>query len=382
MPQTSAFVRSLKASVFASLGEKMKGLASPPICLHLGDTYALPVDDACWTGMDLSSPALYRYSHPHGLPALLEAIGDKLVQRNKFDGTLMGSDWLQVTCGATQALHCALQTLLQPGQGVMILSPYWPLFGGMSRLQGLEVHEVECTPLLLQGRCLSAILQQAYRPGMAALYFANPNNPDGYVYSAEELQEIADFACAHDLWVLSDECYEDYLYDNGQHLSIATLPKMEERTVSVFSFSKSFAMAGHRLGYAVAVPEVMGLLRRVANHTVYNVSATIQQAGLKMLKGARKQSYCQTWLPRYQQARDQMVDALGCSSPAGGAYCFPDFGSSEAAWNFLERALQAGVVLAPGAAFGDAYASCLRVCFTCVEPKVLDQACRVLKSLR
>jgi len=380
MPQTSAFVRSLKASVFASLGEKMKGLASPPICLHLGDTYALPIESACWTGMDLSSPALYRYSHPHGLPALLEAVRDKLTQKNGFSGVQV--DWLQVTCGATQALHCALQTLLQPGQGVMILAPYWPLFGGMSRLQGLDVHEVECTPRLSQGQSLSALLQQAYRPGMAALYFANPNNPDGYVYSASELHEIAAFAQERDLWVLSDECYEDYVYAGGEHLSIATLPDMDHRTISVYSFSKSFAMAGHRLGYAVAVPEVMSLLRRVANHTVYNVSATIQQAGVKMLAGAQRESFCQTWLPRYQEARDKLVDALGCPSPSGGAYCFPDFGSPEAAWDFLERALSSGVVLAPGAAFGDAYASCLRICFTCVEPKVLDQACTILKSLR
>lgn len=380
MPQTSSFVRSLKASVFASLGEKMKGLTSPPICLHLGDTYALPVESACWTGMDLSSPALYRYSHPHGLPSLLEALRHKLNQRNGLSE--VQTDWIQVTCGATQALHCALQTLLQPGQGVMILAPYWPLFGGMSRLQGLDVHEVECTPRLSQGQSLSALLQQAYRPGMAALYFANPNNPDGYVYSASELHEIADFARAHDLWVLSDECYEDYVYAGGEHLSIATLPGMDQRTVSAYSFSKSFAMAGHRLGYAVAVPEVMSLLRRVANHTVYNVSATIQQAGVKMLEGAQQESYCQTWLPRYQEARDQLVDALDCPSPSGGAYCFPNFGSPQAAWDFLERALKSGVVLAPGAAFGDAYASYLRICFTCVEPKVLDQACAVLKSLR
>lgn len=378
MPELSRHVCSLRPSVFATLNEKMKTLARPPIALHLGDTYALPPEEARWESLDLSASQHYRYSHPFGIPPLLEALAQKVRDRN---GILAArSDWVQVTCGATQALHCALQTLVEGGQSVMLLAPYWPLFGGMCRVQGVETLEVDCTSRLLsQQATLEEILHQAYRPGVKAIYFANPNNPDGYVYSREELQVLGDFAQKHDLWVFSDECYEHYTYAGRPHLSIASLEGLDQRTVSVFSFSKSYAMAGHRLGYAVAPPKVMHHLRRAANHTVYNVASSVQTAGLKVLE--QGESFCARWLPRYQQARQKMGEALGQPLPPGGAYFFPSFASSEAAWDYLERALEAGVALAPGAAFGEAYAHCVRICFTCVDEADLEKACQIFRAL-
>lgn len=379
MPSMSRWVEALRPSVFATLAEKMKALSQPPICLHIGDTYALPEASACWQGMDLSSATLYRYSHPHGLPGLLQAICHKLRDHNRLSE--VEEDWLQITCGATQALHCGVQALLEPGQAVLVLGPYWPLFGGMCRLLGVEVRELNCTPRLERGEPLRSLLQEVDPSGLQAIYFANPNNPDGYLYSQAELMEITRFAQDHDLWIFSDECYEHYCYDGARHVSIASLPQASSRCLSVFSFSKSYAMAGHRLGYAVGHPGLMRGLRRVANHTVYNVSATVQQAGLAMVRADSAAHYTQTWLPRYQEARDQMVEALGCPAPVAGAYCFPHFESQEQAWDFLERALEQGVVLAPGAAFGEAYGHCLRICFTCVPPEQLAEACRILASL-
>lgn len=377
MPQLSSFVSSLRPSVFATLNEKMKSLPEPPICLHLGDTYALPPETAQW-GHLVHSSADYRYSHPFGLTELLEALAEKLRRQNEIPAD---SSWIQVTCGATQALHCGLQTLIEPGQSVMILAPYWPLFGGMTRLLGAEAYEVHCTPRLLAGEIgLAELLEEAYKPSVRALYFANPNNPDGYVYSPDELKILSDFARRHDLWVFSDECYEHYLYEGQRHRSIASLPDMAGRTLTAFSFSKSFAMAGHRLGYAVAAPALMGPLRRSANHTVYNVCSSVQRAGLETLRQA--EDFCALWLPEYESARNRMGQALGCPPPQGGAYYFPRYASPEAAWNTLERALERGVVLAPGAAFGEAYADSLRICFTCVPPDQLERACQVLAELR
>jgi aspartate/methionine/tyrosine aminotransferase len=377
MPQLSQYVSALRPSVFATLTEKMKALSQPPIPLHLGDTFALPPASARWENLDLSSSGNYRYSHPFGLPTLLSELAHKLVRQNGISAT---SDWLQVTCGATQALHCALQALVEPGQSVLLMAPYWPLFGGMVRCLGAHAVEVECTPRLLRKEAsLAEILRQAYTPNVKAVYFSNPNNPDGYVYSPDELQQLADFSQQHDLWVFSDECYEHYLYEGARHTSVATLPGMAERTVSVYSFSKSFAMAGHRLGYAVAVPSLMNSIRRLANHTVYNVSPSIQKAGLETLLQA--DSFCQEWAPVYSRQRLRMAQAVQAPLPAGGAYFFPEFASPEAAWDFLERALQAGVALAPGAAFGEQYAHCLRICFTCVDEPTLERACQILAAL-
>lgn len=377
MPRLSQYVSALRPSVFATLTEKMKVLQQPPIPLHLGDTFALPPPSARWENLDLTSPGNYRYSHPFGLPALLSELAAKLERHNAIPAT---PEWLQVTCGATQALHCSLQALVEPGQSVLLMAPYWPLFGGMVRCLGAEAVEVECTPRLLrQEVTLTQLLQQSYKPNVRAVYFSNPNNPDGYVYSAEQLQQLADFAQQHDLWVFSDECYEHYLYDGARHLSLATLPGMAERTVSVYSFSKSFAMAGHRLGYAVAAPPIMNSIRRLANHTVYNVSPSVQKAGLETLRHGDE--FCAQWAPVYARERLRMAQAVKAPLPAGGAYFFPEFANAEAAWDYLERALQAGVALAPGAAFGEQYAHCLRICFTCIDEPTLERACQILAAL-
>ncbi|MBS2033761.1 pyridoxal phosphate-dependent aminotransferase [bacterium] len=363
MPEVSTHVRSLKQSVYASLAEKMKALPEPPIGLHLGDTYAVPPAAARWEGLDLSAPGNYRYSHPSGLPVLLEELSVKLARENGLAAT---PDWVQVTCGATHALHSAVHTLLQPGDGIIILSPYWPLFGGMVRCLGAVDHEMRLADLEM-------------RPRVRALYFANPNNPDGKVYSREELQRLAAFAQEHDLWVISDECYEHYLYDGHQHISIASLPGMAERTVSVFSFSKSYAMAGHRVGYLCAHPEVMLWLRRLANHSVYNISPSLQKAALAVLRQGRQ--FVSEWLPAYAAARDRMAEAVKAKKPEGGAYFFPAFRDAQQAWDFVEQGLQAGVAVAPGAAFGDDFAHHVRICFTSVDGKTLERACQILQRL-
>ena len=363
MPEVSSHVRSLKQSVYASLAEKMKALPEPPIGLHLGDTYAVPPDAARWEGLDLSSPGNYRYSHPSGLPVLLEELAAKLVREN---GLLATPDWVQVTCGATHALYSAVHTLLQPDDGILILAPYWPLFGGMVRCLGAVEHEVTFEDLEM-------------RPRVKALYFANPNNPDGRVYTREELERLASFACEHDLWVISDECYEHYLYDGNRHISIASLAGMAERTVSVFSFSKSYAMAGHRVGYMCAHPQVMLWLRRLTNHSIYNLSPSLQKAALAVLREGP--DFIRQWAPAYEAARNQMAQVVHAPRPQGGAYFFPRFENAERAWDFVERALQAGVAVAPGAAFGEAYASHVRICFTCVDQPTLDKGCAILARL-
>ena len=363
MPEVSSHVRSLKQSVYASLAEKMKALPEPPIGLHLGDTYAVPPAAARWEHLELTSAGNYRYSHPSGLPALLEALASKLVREN---GVAATAEWVQVTCGATHALHCAVHTLLQPDDGVIILSPYWPLFGGMVRCLGAVDHEMAFEDLEM-------------RPGVKALYFANPNNPDGRVYSQSELELLATFAQEHDLWVISDECYEHYLYDGDRHISIASLPGMAERTVSVFSFSKSYAMAGHRVAYLCAHPQVMLWLRRLANHSVYNISPSLQKAALAVL--TQGPDFVSDWGPVYAAARDRMAEVVQAPKPQGGAYFFPRFDHAEQAWDFVERGLQAGVAVAPGAAFGDAYAHHVRICFTCVDEPTLKKACGILRQL-
>jgi len=378
MPALSNAAKTMRPSLFASLAERMKALPSDHLPLHIGDTYRLPPEGARLENQS-HDPKLYRYSHPFGLPDFLTEIATKLKNKNGIaDAT---ADWVQLTCGATQALHCAALTLLNPGDEVLVLAPYWPLIVGILRSTGAVPVQVPFSDRLKPGQDPQELVRPHLTERTRALYFANPNNPDGKAYTRAELESLAAFARQHDLWVLSDEVYEDYLYDGREHVSIASLEGMAERTHTAFSFSKSYALAGHRLGYAVGPPDMTAVLRRVANHTVYNVAATLQQAGLAaMREGA---AFLAESRRLYQQARDILHTGLPDQPrPQGGGYFFLPCADAQAAESLLHRALDEALVLAPGQGFGEAYGHCLRICFTSAPPADIERAAEILRRLR
>lgn len=380
MPSLATGIQRLKPSVFATLSERMKSLPAAPLPLHIGDTFHLPPPEARLENLELEKhPEFYRYAHPFGQPALLSAIQAKLARENRLE---VPNDALQITCGATQALHCTVLSLFDPGQTVTFLAPYWPLFGGMCRSAGLEVQELPVTDRLYRGEIVdfAQFLRSRIAPGARGLYFCNPNNPDGYVYTRAELEAIATVAQEMDLWVISDEVYEHYIYD-VEHTSIASLPGMAGRCLTSFSFSKSYAMAGHRLGYLTGPLAVMGAARRAANHTVYNVSPSLQFAGLKALELSPQ--FVKRVARDYRQSRDILYDVLSgyAEKPPAGGYLFLRLKDEKTAWDLIWAALDKGVALAPGAAFGDDYAHCIRVCFTSAPPEDIARAADVLRSL-
>lgn len=378
MPELSIASRSLRPSVFASLAERMKQLPPDHLPLHIGDTYRLPPEGARLEQQS-SDSRLYRYSHPFGIADLLNELATKLKVKNGL--TEASPDWLQVTCGATQALHCAALTLLNPGDEVLVLAPYWPLIIGILRSAGAVPVQVPFSDRVKAGQDPQDLVRPHLTERTRALYFANPNNPDGKVYSRVELESLAALARERDLWVLADEVYEDYLYDGREHVSIAALEGMADRTHTAFSFSKSYALAGHRLGYAVGPPAMTAVLRRVANHTVYNVAATLQQAGLAAIREGA--TFLQESRKLYQQARDILHTGLTDQPlPQGGGYFFLPCSDPQAAETLLHRALDEGLVLAPGQGFGEAYGHCLRICFTSAPPADIERAAALLRRLR
>ncbi len=371
--------------MFARLYERLATFSGDVISLQIGDTHLLPplpgrMCQQPWA--QVSDRELYAYAPPAGWGPLLDALGDKVRTRNRIPVEPGG---VQVTCGATHALSCAVGALLDPGDELILLTPHWPLVRGIAQTRSVVPVEVPFSPLLAAdpGLDVVALIEAAITPRTTAIYVSSPNNPDGLVFDERALRGVAEVAERHGLWILSDEVYEDYVYDGRQHLSIASLPGADRRTVTVFSFSKSYAQAGLRAGYAVGPAAAMAAVRKMANHSVYNVPQGLQRAALGALTGGAE--FLADARARYVAARDTARAQLTvpCTMPGGATYLFLDLrpycdgpreagderrASGRGCMPVLERIAEAGVLLAPGAAFGEAYDGWARLCFTAATP--------------
>ena len=381
-PSLSAPASTLRESVFARLAGRLaaasqRGEVYP---LHIGDTHRPPPAAARLAARaDLDDPALFRYGSPAGEPALLDALAEKCRVRNALPFADRAS--ILVTAGATLALSAAVRALLDPGDELLIFSPYWPLIHGICTGAGVVPVEVEVTQRLYADPAfdLASALAARVTPRTRALYLITPNNPDGKVLDRAALETVARFAREHDLWVIADEVYEDILF-SGTHLSIGSLPGMAERTVTAFSLSKSYALAGYRLGYVVADPRLVHAMRKLANHAIYNVPVVLQRAGLAALEGAGE------WMAESREVYRSLRDLASANVraphfvPDGGAYLFLDLsreiealgGGDDGTLRLFDRLIDDGVALAPGSQFGSAYARHARLCYTAIAPERLS----------
>ena len=351
------------------------------IPLHIGDTHLAPPDRSRLGSLGFPtgpSPDLYRYSPPPGKQELLDAVVAKLTARNRFAAA--DADHVQVTAGATHALSCAVRSVLDPGDHLLLLAPYWPLIRGIAVASGVRPIDVPFTHELLRQKGIPAdqLIEEYVTPQTAGIYLCTPNNPDGKVLTRDELAAIAQVAERHDLWVLADEVYEDVLYDGREHHSIGSLPGMEERTVTVFSFSKSYGQAGLRVGYVVAPRSAASAVRKMSNHSVYCVPRAMQKAALVALEHGAE--FLAEARRDYSQAREfahgQLADL--CVRPEGATYLWLDLerylrSGEQDVLPLLSRMADAGVLLAPGAVFGHAFRSWARLCFTSVARPTLEE---------
>lgn len=319
---------------------------------------------------DVPSPELYAYGSAAGWAPLIDAIVIKAQRKNRIGAASVN---VQLACGATHALSCAVQALCDPGDELILLTPHWPLIRGIALASNVVPIEVcvanEQPPDELAERLAAAITERT-----SAIYLATPNNPDGAMLSVQKLEAIAQLAVDRRLWLLSDEVYEDYGYD-AEHVSIAALPAAADRTVTVFSFAKSYGQAGLRVGYALAPDRIAATLTKLVNHSVYNVPVAMQQAALGAMRAGT--SFLAKARSSYRAARDRARARLAAPSecPAGGAYLWVDFRrwTNDDCLPILERCAAAGVLLAPGTAFGATCGGFARLCFTGVTAERLDE---------
>jgi aspartate/methionine/tyrosine aminotransferase len=373
--------RRIRPAVFAELQSRIDRVAARGgdlIGLHIGDTSFPPPLAArrVLSSFDPDDAALHRYGATAGLLSLREAMASAL---RRSGLTVDPETEILVANGGTHALFCGARTVLDPGDEVIMVAPYWPLAPGIFSSCGAVPVEVPLTQRLFEDPNLDvgAVLESAVGPRTKAVYFISPNNPDGKVWSAAQLASLAKFAILHDLWVFADEVYSDIVFasDDGG-TSIAALPGMRERTITVHSLSKNSALAGLRVGFITAPERVITAARRVSTHTAFNVSVAMQRAAEAALAD---EGFPVAARDAYRAARDAAVTALAGAPirfhvAEGATYLFLDFtpaiaarGGPRALLDILERAVDRGVLLAPGEAFGSAYANAFaRLCFTSV----------------
>lgn len=351
---------AVPASIFARLRDHLATFPGDFIPLQIGDTHLAPAQalhEIDWAAM---APAdLYTYGTPAGWDALVGALVEKARTKNQLEVTPAN---VQITVGTTHALHCAVQGLCDPGDELILMTPHWPLIRGIA----ISHHVTPVEVLRLDQ------IEQAITSRTSAIYVASPNNPDGAMLTSAMIDEIIRIARTHNLWILSDEVYEDFTYDLP-HISIAA--RAPERTITTFSFAKSYAQAGLRVGYALAPEPVTAAMRKLVNHSVYNVPVAMQRAAFGALRNGA--GFLASARDRYRAARDRARARLVAPSalPPGGAYLWVDFSQWSGAdcMPVLEKIAAQGVLVAPGSAFGDEVKSHARLCFTGVDERRLDE---------
>jgi len=320
------------------------------------------------------------YTPSRGIPELLQAISRKLAVENgiRYDP---GKEII-VMPGGKQALFVAAQALLNPGDEVILFEPCWVSYAPCAELAGARAVYV---PMHVDTTAedLRADLARALTPRTRLIIVNTPNNPTGQVWTAGQLQAVADAALAHDIWVLADEIYERLIYDGRQHISIAGLPGMWERTLTLNGLSKSHAMTGWRLGYIAGPAQLIGELLKVHQHSTTCASSFVQRAAVAALKGP--QDYTEMMVRRYQARRDALVAALNtipgvrCDAPQGAFYAFPHIAAAGlSSMQFTERLLEAeGVAVTPGGAFGAAGEGHVRLSYANSDEMLREGTARI-----
>jgi len=369
-PHSAPSVGEMAEAVFSPLARQLDAAAGTAVPLHVGDTWLEPFEGARMEDLrERDHPGLHRYSETQGLREMIDAIVEKVRARN---GLACERRSALVTAGATGALGAALGMLAAPGEEVLILAPYWPLIRGI--VQTFRARPVEVPFYDRVGSAEDAVeaVRERITERSVALYVSTPSNPTGRVLPRAWLEALAELARREDLWLLSDEVYEDYVY-RGEHFSIGSAAP--ERTLTVFSFSKAYGMAGNRTGYLVGPPDAVAAAQKISTHTCYAAPTAGQVAGLRALRDGS--AWVENARACYREAGEDSARALGLAAPEGGTFLFLDVRhrlDERGVFGFLADCLGDGVALAPGPSCGSDYATWVRLCYTAAPPDAVRAA--------
>ncbi len=322
------------------------------------------------------------YVASSGIPQLRKAIAQKLAKEN---GVEVDPDkGIIVTSGGKLALYATVMALVNEGDEVILPEPAWVTYRPVIQLAGGSTVPLNLTAE--NGFSLTAeMLKAVITPKSKAFILNSPSNPTGKVLTREELEIIAAAARENDLYVVTDEMYEKIIFDGREHISIASLPGMAERTIVLNGHSKAYAMTGWRLGYLAGPPALVKEIGKVQEQTATCAPSFVQIGGVAALEGP--QEPVATMSAEYERRRNFFVDMLNdiphvsCFKPEGAFYAFPKFDlgldSIKVADMLLEKARVAGT---PGSAFGAAGEGHVRFSFA-TSPQVLETAAKRIKEM-
>jgi len=362
----------MPGGVYAPSARRRDASAACP--LNVGDTWLAPFEGGRMEDLrQADHPGLNRYSPTQGIPALVDAIVEKVRSRNRLPCERSS---VLVAAGATGALCAAVGMLAAPAEEVLILAPFWPLIRGIVQAFRAAPVEVPFYDRVDSAESAVEVVRARLSPRSVALYVSTPSNPTGRAIPPTWLEALADLARREDLWLISDEVYEDYVYA-GEQVSVGRWAP--ERSLTVFSFSKAYGMAGNRTGYLVGPAEAVAQAEKIGTHTFYSAPTPGQIAGLRALRDGG--AWIENARSLYRPVGEQTAAELGLPRPQGSVFHFLNVSArldERGISGFLEDCLDDGVALAPGASCGAAYGEWVRLCYTAAPPDEVLAAVRKL----
>lgn len=377
-PRLAPETKAMPDAVYSPFADRIAESEGPIYPLHVGDTWRDPFVGA--RSEDILSAdhsRLHAYGNTRGLPELVARVVEKLRKRNDLDHT---PEEILVTAGATGGLATLAGATLSPGDEILILAPFWPLIRGIAqsfRAIPVEVPFYDRVDTLEEA---VAAVESKISSRTRVLYVSTPSNPTGRVIPGDWLEALANLARRHDLWIFSDEVYEDYVY-SGEHVSMARFAP--ERTVSTYSVSKSYAMAGQRVGYLAGPESIISEARKIGTHIYYHAPIIGQRTAIAALEGGS--DWVRSARAEYQATGARVAERLGLSAPDGGTFLFLDVSDrldDRGMHGLLEDCFAKGVLVAPGQSCGEVYGDWIRLSYTAAPPDdVLEAASRLAEVL-
>lgn len=303
---------------------------------------------------ELAADGPHQYAVTWGAQNFREALAAK---QTRFMGRTIDPDSeVVVTCGSTEAMMAAMMSVTNPGDKVIVFSPFYENYGADSILAGAEPIYVPLIPPSFNFD--PAVLEEAFKQDPAAIILCNPSNPCGKVFTEQELKYIADLAKKYDTYVITDEVYEHIIYTPNKHTYMASLPDMWERTISCSSLSKTYSITGWRLGYVIAPAEIVDVIRKVHDFLTVGAAAPLQEAAVVGLKFGDE--YYRELQEKYAEKRSLFLnglDRIGIphTTPEGAYYIMLDISEFKGYENdedfCVKLAERVGVGAVPGSSF-------------------------------
>lgn len=365
----------------SNLVNQMKADGIDVISFSLGEPDFSTPDNVVEACCDSLHNGFTHYTPSLGIPELRKAVAD--MTRDQDGVPCDMSNVLITPC--KQAIFMIALAYIDPGDEVILADPTWVSYDACIRLAGgVPVY----VPTKFENGFIidPADIEAAITPKTKMIVINTPSNPTGAVIPKESLKQIADIAMAHNVKVLSDEIYSSIVYDGAKHTSLASFPGMFDNTIVVSGLSKSYAMTGWRLGWAIAPADDIKAINKLQSHSISCAVSFVQQAAVEAIMGPQQSKY--DMVAEFQRRRNLILDlaseipGMECNVPKGAFYIFPKYNRDIPSAKLAETLLKEGhVAVTPGTAFGPGGEGCIRISYAASEDQIREGMDRIRKVI-